>query len=111
MIRIFCDRKEKDLKNFWSHIVFHPTDAIEDDWGKAHLERMAADQAVRSVRIYTIFEEIFTLDAQGQLQADFSKNDYRIDFLLSKYAHTISCTNSNNWRMLVLHQWQGNHCL
>lgn len=84
MIRIFCDRKEKDLKNFWSHIVFHPTDAIEDDWGKQHLERMAEDKAVRSVRIYTIFEEMFTLDAQGQLQADFSKNDYRIDFLLSK---------------------------
>lgn len=84
MIKIFCDRKEKDLVNFWSHIVFHPTDAIEDDWGRQQLERMAQDKAVRSVRIYTVFEEMFTLDEQGEIRADFSKNDYRIDYLLNK---------------------------
>ena len=46
MIRIFCSKKEKDLVNFWNHMVFHPTNAIEDDWGQRQLEKLAADHAV-----------------------------------------------------------------
>jgi len=84
MIKIFANKKEKDLKNFWSHIVFHPTDAIEDDWGKLYLDKIAEDKAAKGVRIYTIFEEMVTLDENGEMQFDFSKNDYRIDYLLSK---------------------------
>ena len=84
MIKVFCDQKEKDLKNFWGHIVFHPTNAIEDDWGKAYLDKIAEDGAAKTVRIYSMFEEIVTLDENGKMQFDFSKNDYRIDYLLSK---------------------------
>lgn len=84
MVRIFCDKKEKDLKNFWNHIVFHPTDAIEDDWGKRILDKCAEDKAVKTVRIYTMMEDIFTLDENGEMQADYTLNDYRIDYLLSK---------------------------
>ncbi len=84
MLRIFCDKKEKDLKNFWNHIVFHPTDAIEDDWGKRILDKCAEDKAVKTVRIYTMMEDIFTLDENGEMHADYTLNDYRIDYLLSK---------------------------
>ena len=42
MIKIFADKKEKNLVNFWNHMVFHPTNAIEDDWGKEQLEKLAA---------------------------------------------------------------------
>ena len=84
MIRIFTNSKEKDLKNFWNHIVFHPTDAIEDDWGKRILDKCAEDGAVKTVRIYTMFEDIFTLDENGNIKCDFELNDYRIDYLTSK---------------------------
>ena len=84
MVRIFCDRKEKDLKNFWNHIVFHPTDAIEEDWGQIYLNRMAEDNAVRTVRIYAMFEEMVTLDENGEMVFDFAPGDRRIDCLVSK---------------------------
>ena len=79
MIRIFTDKKEKDLKNFWGHIVFHPTNAIEDAWGKLYLDKIAEDGAARTIRIYSMFEEMVTLDENGEMQFDFSKNDARID--------------------------------
>ena len=84
MIRIFTDKKEKDLKNFWGHIVFHPTNAIEDDWGKEQLNKISEDGAAKTVRMYSMFEEMVTLDASGEMVFDFSKNDARIDYLLEK---------------------------
>ena len=84
MVNIYCNKKDKDLKNFWNHIVFHPTDAIEDEWGKRILDKAAEDGAVRTVRIYTMMEDIFTLDGNGNICADYKLNDYRIDYLLSK---------------------------
>lgn len=72
------------LPNFWNHIHFHPTDAIEDDWGRAILDRVAADRAARTVRLYAMLEDIVSLDADGRLQYDFSLNDQRLDYLLSK---------------------------
>ena len=82
MIRIFCSKKEKDLVNFWNHMVFHPTNAIEDDWGRQQLEKLAADHAVQVVRIYSMFEESVTLGENGALAYDFTLNDLRIDTLL-----------------------------
>ena len=84
MIRIFCDKKAKDLNNFWGHIVFHPTNAIEDDWGKLYLDKMADDGAAKTVRIYSMFEECVTLDENGEMVFDFSLTDKRIDYLVSK---------------------------
>ena len=84
MIKIHTDKVEKELVNFWNHMVFHPTNAIEDDWGKQHLEKMAEDKAVQIVRIYSMFEECVTEGENGELVFDFSMSDYRIDYLLSK---------------------------
>ncbi len=84
MINIYCDKKQKDLKNFWNHIVFHPTDAIEDEWGKRILDKIAEDKAVKTVRIYSMMEDVFTLDENGEMQADYTLTDYRLDYLISK---------------------------
>lgn len=84
MIRIRCDKKDKDLHNFWGHIVFHPTNAIEDDWGKEQLDKIAEDGAARTIRIYSMFEESVTLDENGEMQFDFTNNDKRMDYLVSK---------------------------
>ena len=84
MIKVFCDQKEKDLKNFWGHIVFHPTNAIEDDWGKQYLDKIAEDGAAKTIRVYSMFEESVTLDENGEMKFDWSKNDERLDYLISK---------------------------
>lgn len=84
MIKIFTDKVEKKLVNFWNNMVFHPTNAIEDEWGKQQLEKLSADKAVQIVRIYSMFEESVTLGEDGQMQYDFTMNDHRIDYLLSK---------------------------
>lgn len=81
---VYTDRKDKDLKNFWNHVVFHPTDAMEDDWGMAVLERIYKDKAAKTIRIYSMFEEMVTLDENGQMQYDFTNTDFRLDYLVSR---------------------------
>lgn len=84
MLHIYKNKKQKDLIKFWDGIVFHPTDAIEDDWGRRILDRISDDKAVKMVRIYTMMEDIVTLDENGNMQYDFELNDLRLDYLTSK---------------------------
>lgn len=70
--------------NFWNGCVFHPTDAVEDPWGKRILDRMARDKAMGLIRIYTMFEDIVYMDEFGKLQYDFRLNDLRLDYLVEK---------------------------
>ena len=72
------------LNNFFSHIHFHPTDAIEDDWGRAILDRIAEDGAARTVRMYAMLEDIVTIGEDGSFVYDFRDNDTRLDYLVSK---------------------------
>lgn len=74
----------RQQKNFWNGCVFHPTDAVEDSWGKRILDRMAQDKAMKMIRIYTMFEDIVYLDEVGNLQYDFRVNDLRLDYLVEK---------------------------
>ena len=74
----------KKQKNFWNNCLFHPTDAVEDPWGRRILDRMAKDGSIRSVRIYTMFEDIVYLDEEGNLAYDFRLNDLRLDYLTEK---------------------------
>ena len=79
--------KNKILKKqpkFWNHALFHPTDAIEDPWGKRILDRMAADGAIKTIRIYAMFEDIVYLGENGELCYDFRVSDLRLDYLLEK---------------------------
>ena len=72
---------KKHQKNFWNNCLFHPTDAVEDAWGKRILDRMAEDKSIHSVRIYTMFEDIVLMDENGKLTYDFRINDLRLDYL------------------------------
>lgn len=74
----------KKQKNFWNHAVFHPTDAIEDPWGKRILDQISEDGALKTVRIYSMFEDIVYLDEDGKLCYDFRVSDLRLDYLISK---------------------------
>ncbi len=75
--------------NFWNNIHFHPTDAIEDDWGGAILDRVAADGAATTVRMYAMLEDIVTRGADGQLCYDFTLNDQRIDAMIARGFHLL----------------------
>ena len=74
----------KKQQNIWGHILFHPTDAIEDDWGKRILDEISKDKAAEVVRIYSMMEDIVSMDEQGRLKYDFTLNDIRLDYLLEK---------------------------
>jgi xylan 1,4-beta-xylosidase len=83
-IKIDSARSAGKLRNFFSHIHFHPTDAIEDDWGRRILDRIAADGAARTVRLYTMLEDIVKIGEDGRFTYDFRDNDTRLDYLTSK---------------------------
>ena len=72
---------ERQLNNFWNHCHFHPTDAIEDPWGKRILDRFAKDGAIQTIRVYTMLEDIVYKDENGNLCYDFRLNDLRLDYL------------------------------
>lgn len=83
MIKIYNEVVKKQ-SNFWNGCLFHPTDAIEDEWGKRILDQIAADKACHTVRIYTMFEDIVSLDDEGNLCFDFTLSDLRMDYLTEK---------------------------
>ena len=83
-IRIDPAKGAGRLNNFFSHIHFHPTDAIEDEWGRRILDRIAADGAARTVRMYAMLEDIVKIGEDGRFTYDFSDNDTRLDYLTSK---------------------------
>ena len=72
------------LHNFWNNFHFHPTDAIEDDWGRRILDTAAADRVGDTVRMYAMLEDIVSMDETGELRYDFTLNDTRLDYMLSK---------------------------
>lgn len=72
----------KKQENFWNNCLFHPTDAIEDSWGKRILDRIAEDKAINMIRIYTMFEDIVYEDMEGNIKYDFRANDLRLDYLV-----------------------------
>lgn len=75
---------KKYQPNFWNNCLFHPTDAVEDPWGRKILDRMAKDKAIDTVRIYAMFEDIVYLDEDDNLAYDFRLSDLRLDYLVEK---------------------------
>ena len=75
---------KKQQKNFWNQCLFHPTDAVEDSWGKRILDRIASDGAIETVRIYTMFEDIVYYDGNDTLCYDFRLSDLRLDYMVEK---------------------------
>ncbi|MBR2044074.1 MAG: hypothetical protein IJ946_07020 [Clostridia bacterium] len=88
----------KNTYKFWNHCLFHPTDAIEDPWGKRIIDRFAEDKSMGMIRIYAMLEDIVYTDEDGNLLYDFRINDLRLDYLVEKgfdlliaYASMPSC--------------------
>ena len=71
----------KNQKNFWNNCIFHPTDAVEDSWGKRILDRIAKDKSINKVRVYAMFEDIVYYDDEGKVAYDFRLSDLRLDYL------------------------------
>lgn len=92
MIQIHCDTVIKRQHNFWNNIHFHPTDAIEDEWGQRILDEVARDNVAETVRMYAMLEDIVSMDG-GRLRYDYSLCDQRIDYLLSKGFNILLCYN------------------
>ncbi len=84
MVTVNCKKNIKQIKRFWNGIHFHPTDAIEDDWGREILDDVAADRVADTVRIYAMLEDIVTMDSEGKLCYDFTLNDIRMDYMVEK---------------------------
>ncbi|MBE6588598.1 MAG: hypothetical protein E7643_00340 [Ruminococcaceae bacterium] len=84
MIKVQATQSLGTLRNFWNHIHFHPTDAIEDAWGQAILDEVAKDGVAETVRMYAMLEDIVTMDEDGTLQYDFTENDVRMDYIISR---------------------------
>ena len=74
----------KKQPKFWNHALFHPTDAIEDPWGRRILDRMSADGAIKTIRIYSMFEDILYIGEDSELCYDYRLSDLRLDYLLEK---------------------------
>ena len=74
----------RQQKNFWNNCVFVPTDGVEDSWGKRILDKMADDNAVQTVRVFSMFEDIVYMDDDGNLAYDFRTSDSRLDYLVEK---------------------------
>ncbi len=83
MIKISSEIVRKQ-HNFWNHIHFHPTDAIEDEWGQRYLGEVSDAKVANTVRMYAMLEDIVTCDADGELCYDFTENDVRMDYMISK---------------------------
>ena len=93
VITVFSDSAVRRVENFWNNVHFHPTDAIEDGWGQKILDQIAEDGAARTVRMYTMFEDIVSLDESGNLCYDFTLNDLRLDYMISKGFDLLICYN------------------
>ncbi len=91
MIRAKSNVVKRQIENFWNNMHFHPTDAIEDEWGRRILDRVAEDKTAEMVRMYAMFEDMVTMDENGKLQFDFTENDVRMDYMVSKGYKLLVC--------------------
>lgn len=83
MIKIKCN-VIREQKRFWSGCLFHPTDAVEDSWGKRILDRISSDKSIETVRVYAMLEDIVYIGEEGELKYDFRVSDLRLSYLLEK---------------------------
>ncbi len=73
-----------EYPHYMNNCLFHPTDAIEDPWGKRIIDTMANDGGIDTIRIYNMLEDIVYTDDDGNLMYDFRLNDLRLDYLVEK---------------------------
>ena len=78
MVNIDTQGKKTKVNNFWNSLHFHPTDAIEDEWGQRIIDSIADNRAANFVRIYAMLEDIVSKDDKGNLIYDFTLNEENI---------------------------------
>ena len=93
VFKVRADKPGERIHNFWNNIHFHPTDAIEDDWGKQILDQVSKDKAAQYIRIYAMLEDIVGRAADGSLTYRFEETDRRIDYLIEKGFKLLICFN------------------
>lgn len=91
MVRVNGPRQR--IHNFWNNIHFHPTDAIEDDWGRRILNQVSEDHAAQYVRIYAMLEDVVSRAEDGRLSYDFHDTDRRLDYMVEKGFRLLICFN------------------
>lgn len=87
------DGKGEQIHNFWNNIHFHPTDAIEDDWGRRILDQVSRDHVAQYIRIYAMLEDVVSRSSDGILIYNFEETDRRIDYLVEKGFRLLICFN------------------
>lgn len=92
-VKVKSSRESIPLHNFWNHIHFHPTDAIEDEWGQKILENIYKDNVAKTVRMYTMLEDIVSMDENGNLVYDYTLNDVRLDYMVEHGWTVLLCYN------------------
>ncbi len=94
MKKIIIDTEKETFKNenFWNNIHFHPTDAVEDIWGREILENVAKDKVAKLVRLYSMFEDVVS-EKNGELVYDFTLTDKRFDYMVEKGFKLLICYN------------------
>lgn len=93
VFKVRADKPGERIHNFWNNIHFHPTDAIEDDWGKQILDQVSKDKAAQYIRIYAMLEDVVGRAADGSLTYRFEETDRRIDYLMEKGFKLLICFN------------------
>ena len=92
-IYVNSQKQLKKTNNFWNHIHFHPTDAIEDFWGQRVLDSLHADKGAKMIRIYAMLEDIVSKNDNNELVYDFTDTDKRLDYLTEKGFIPLICMN------------------
>ena len=90
-IKINANCTIQQIDNFWNHLHFHPTDAIEDEWGKHILNQISQDNSAQYIRIYAMLEDVVKRNRTGKLTYDFAATDQRLDYLTKKGFRLLIC--------------------
>ena len=92
-ITVRTDRIVDNIVNFWNHLHFHPTDAVEDAWGKEILDRIAKDCAADYIRLYTMFEDLVVQQKDGTIIFCWEELDRRLDYMTQRNFRLLLCFN------------------
>ena len=90
-IKVNAKENVKELKNFWNNIHFHPTDAVEDEWGQRVLENVYKDKVAKYIRLHSMFEDIVTRGEDGKLKYDYTESDVRTDYMVEHGFNLLIC--------------------
>ena len=78
----------REQKNFWNNCIFHPTDAVEDAWGRRILDRMAEDGSIDTVRIFNC-DNLFLKTVSAVTGRQYSKDQLILECDATKKSDSV----------------------